>query len=351
MGVATGIAVAAVVAAGASAYAAKSQSDASKKAQSTNKKTVKNTNQLNYELFREGRGEEGSAILPLYAQDANGELFEPRFFGDTRGVYDATGAIPPQLQLQRYQEALAGSTLAQQNALGTVNDLYSGQLEKDITQGFQPVTQARLQGVDARKQGTLEALQATLNDIKATQARRGFSGDSLASRSLQFNARRGANTQYADDLARAQEQNALDLSRIQQAFATTKLNNTSLPYTVGRQMVSTLNLPQDALLDQQQRRNQLITGTFGIGTGQFRYDHLPQVQPVASTGQIAAQGIGTLASSLGNYYAQNQLAGQLRDDRLMANAQYPAGTYPGYQGQTYNTAISPQGYPYSVPYG
>lgn len=312
--VAVAIGGAAVIGAGATAYSASQASKSQRQANDANLQAARETNDLNYQLFREGRGEDGSSLLPLYAT-RNGRPFEPELFADTMAIYDATSALTPQQQYQRYQSVMEGLAPAQAGAVQTARGIFDGSLVNEAIANQQPVAQARTEAAGVRKNAGLESLQATLNEIKMIQRKKGFAGDSFGSNLVKFQARREANTMGAMDLAQAKLQNAQDESAIRQGGINTRINNLQAPYAMARNQIASLNAPEDALLDQQARRQQLFNA-FRIGPSQFQYSPLPAVQPVASTGQIAGQAIAGIAGAGGNFAANYWLQQQQQKNTM-----------------------------------
>ena len=338
-GVALGVAVAAVVAGGATAYAANEASNSAEDAQRRNADNMRDTNAVNYRIFREGRGGGawtgggGHALLPLYAQRDH-QSFEPELFSDVLGVYDATGALTPEEQLARYQETVDSLNPAAEGAARTVNDLYSGATERAQMEAQAPVSSARLAMGEARKNAALESLAQTVNEIKAINARKGFSGDSYGNRLLEFEARRRGNTEASLATAGAGLENAMDERSLRNAAISMRLNNTGLPSVMRRQAVGDLDLAESGLADRTARRQSLFS-PFRIGPGSFRYAPLPMVGPVAGTGQIAGQAGAALASSVGSYYASRP--------QTTVPLTYNPDTVTGYENQTYRRIVGPNG--------
>lgn len=323
-GAALVVGLAAVAAAG-TAYAASAQSSSQKKANRQNAQNVSDTNQLNYRMFLEGRGEGGYAQLPYYANRGD-EPFEAELFADTLGVYDATGAISPEEQLARYQEAAAGFDPAITGSTGTVNDLFTGALEREAEGAQEPVSRTRLGMAEARKNSALEALAQTVSEIKAINARKGFTGDTFGERLLDFNAKRVAFTDAGLARSQAELENASDLRGIKNAAIAMRLNNVGLPYQQRRLALGDLDLADTSLVDRTARRTSLFQ-PFRIGPGQFRYAPLPTVQPVAGAGQIAGAAVGQIGSDISSYYV-----GQDYLNRRYGTPDSRPYFGPGYQG-------------------
>lgn len=323
IGATAAVAVAAI-AVGASAYAASESAGAQEDANKKNAENAKNTNLMNKAMFDEGRGSMGSAIYPTYAKDKNGNLFEPQLFKDSMGTYNVVNSLPPEIQLSNYNNLVAPLSDTARQAAGTVAGIYNGDLEKEAMANQQPVNQGR----QAVANSQLTALAQTLNDIKTINARKGYSGDSFGTRLLQFNARKGA----GEEMASANLANAIDERGIHNQAMLAMIQNTALPYAQSQQALRQATLPTDTLLDQQARRQQIFNN-FRIGTNQFQYQPLPQVQPVASTGQIVGQALASGASAYGGYMAAGNVANSYNNTPNYGNYGNPNTRTPFQQSQ------------------
>lgn len=301
--IAVAIGGAAVVAAGATAFAASSASSSASAANATNAANVSNTNQLNYNEFLQSRGSDGSAIYPIYAAPAEAQLYS-----DTLGTYDATGAIAP--TAAQYQAVVNGAQAGAAGATTAANNIFNGNtLNTELNQQA-PVSAATLAVAQTQKQSSLEALQQTLNNIKSIQAGKGYSGDSFGNQLLNFQARQSANTTGAGAIANANLTNAKSVQGIQENATNREIQNLNAPTTAASQQANLLSLPTNALAQNQVTRQNLFSN-FKIGTQAFQYQNLPLVNPTASTGQIAGQAAGSLASSVGGAVANQSLVNAL----------------------------------------
>jgi hypothetical protein len=308
-----------VLAAGATVYAATSASNSAAAANATNAANVANTNQLNYNEFLQSRGQNGSAIYPIYASGA-----EQQLYGDTLNTYDATAGLSA-AQFQGIANQNAG---AQAGANATVGSVFNGGMVANEQAAQGAVNQANQTAVQTQKQGTLEALQQTLNNIKSIQAGKGFVGGGSGDDQLQFNARMGANTTAANAQSQANIANATALQGINQNNNNRMLQNVGLPGQMAQSNIALANAGNTAA-EQNQVARQNLFSNFKIGTQAFQYAPLPQVNPVAGTGQIVGQGVGALAGAAGNYASNQQLINGL-------NGGYGTGATGGYgYGSTY----------------
>lgn len=317
--VAIGAVAAGAIGAGATAYAASSASSSASQATAANAANINNTNQLNYQLFEQGRGSLGSAIYPIYAQGGEAALY-----GDTLNTYNATGALQP--TAAQYQAIVANAAPAVAGANATTAGIFNGNTENQELGNLAPVNQANLTAVATQKQGTLEALQSTLNNIKAIQAGKGYNGDSFGTQLLNFSARQNANTTASNALSQAQITNAQNTNTVKQNAINRQIQNVNLPYSMAANNANLASLPANALESNMAQRQQLFNN-FRIGTGQFQYQNLPTVNPVASTGQIAGQAAGTAVGSVGNFLTNKSLISTLNNGNT--NGGTPTALSPG----------------------
>lgn len=357
MGIATGTAIAlgvGALAAGATAYSASEAADAQEEANEQNAANAAATNDKNYQQFLESRGESGTAVLPRYLRAPKNTLtagqrqaliqaglnprdydgtgfFEEKLGRDLMALYEATGGGGDyQAQVDANREALQGYADMQRGARDAVGGIFNGQLGNRLRANLAPVQGARLDAANVNRAAQLEALSATLNEIQAKSRSRGFTGgDSFGKNMLNFNARRIIGGSAADMISNAKLANAMDSRMLEDNVTMLPVTNASLPYSLGQQEVNQLNLPENMALDQQARRLQPFN-FLRIGQNQFQYSPLPQVQPVASTGQIVGQSLGQFAG----------FAGGALQDEYAAKGMSGAGTSTG-TGLKKTTAPSP----------
>ena len=309
VGLAIGVGVAAAASVGLSAYGASQQAGANESANRKNIRQASADRQLNYQMFQEGRGSEGSALLPLYAE-RNGQPFEPELFQDSMATYDVVTSLSPQQWMERYGTVTAALDPAIQGATDAVSGLYSGTTERELMQAAAPVQQARTELAESKASSAAQALFKTINEIEKINATAGFHSDGLMKQRLTFSANQAAADEIAQARIGARLTNAAETAGIRTGQIGARLNNVSLPYQVARERIAAMNLPADATLDRT-ARSQKIFQPFVIGPGQFRYDPLPPVIPSTPSGAIAATAGGQFLGALGSmgaakYAAANQ---------------------------------------------
>jgi hypothetical protein len=290
------------------AYAASEQADAAEKANKDNIKQAQKTNDQNYQMFQEARGSKGNSLLPMYAKDAQGNPYEPKLFADTVGVYDAVNAIPPEMKLAEYQNALKSLNGAQKGAEDTVNGIYNGDLENQSMAAQGDVSQARLDQAHGTGNAALISLAKTLSDIKAVNARRGFTGDSFGKRLMEFNAQTQAAGTTAKALGDANLANATDVRAIKNNAIASRVGNVNLPNAFSQQALRQTTQPEDALLDRGARMSQIFNG-FKIGPQAYRYDRLPDKIATPGWGAFAAKGAAGAIDDVISLYTGGAIGG------------------------------------------
>lgn len=309
MGIVAGVIAAGALAAGATAYAGSQAADAQKEANKTNQDVANATNQLNYQMFLQSRGSQGSALLPMYFQGAESGLANKAM--ETYLAEQAALGTPSD-QLAGYQSIVQGLTPAMQASDELVNKLFSGELSNEQVANIKPVLAARGEVAGAQKKGILEGLMVRLNALSADRARAGYQGGGSAFQknvltSATIPALQGAATVGAQaDLANAQ-----DVANIKNTNINTRLANTSLPLTQAANRIQLSTLPI-AAVGQTSNLAMQPFDWFKISPQAFQAQRPPLVSPVANVGQVAGQAGGQFASTLGNYFANRALVQQLQ---------------------------------------
>lgn len=344
--VAVAIGGAALVGAGATAYASQSAADSAADANKANRKIAEDTNALNYRMFLESRGSNGNALLPLYFPQGSEEALANSALGLYRANQAALGT--PEQQVADYQAIVDGLTPSMSAGDALVNDLFSGALENRQVANINPVLQARGAVAGAQKQGIMEGLMARLNALSADRARAGYSGGGS---SFQRNALKSATIpalQAAATVgAQADLANATDVANIRNAAIQTRLENLSLPLTQAANRAQLKQLPATAT-SRGLLASMAPFDWFKLNQAAFQANQGPLVTPVPSTGQIVGTAVGAGASALGNYYANQKLA-----QSLTPKTGYTVGDYMQQQnmaneyygnGAAVNLFDSPAGY-------
>ena len=309
MGVGLAIGAAALIGAGATAYASKSASDSAADANSANQKNVADTNALNYRMFLESRGSGGNALLPLYFPEGTESQLASRALQLYQAEQGSMGT--PQEQVDRYNSVVQGLTPSMAAGDKLVQDLFSGALADEEVQNIQPVLAARGAVAGAQKQGILEGLMQRLSALSADRARAGYTGGRSAFQQALLNGATIPALQAAGTVgAQADLANATDVANIRNGAITTKMQNLSMPLTQAANRAQLINLPATATAAANNSSLSAFDW-FKLNTQAYQNQASPLVTPVPNTGQIVGSAVSAGASTLGNYYANKALASQL----------------------------------------
>lgn len=290
-------------------------SQAQKDANRRNERSARLANQANFLLNASARGAalpsrvpgltipEGiagkeSALLPYYFDDRERALAEA-----SGQVFDATGQLlgTPLEQGQRAQAIVNQYLPILDQGRDVVAGIYDNSITDQELAYAKPVADARLKVAGAKRDAGLDALYDTLNSIKAIQSRKGFTGDSLASQRLGYDARRKVYGDAAVDLSGAELQNAMEARSIQQGGINRKLTSLNLPSGLAQSRLNLEELPANQVSESYNRRLQPFQ-FFRMGQNQFQVNPLPKVEPVAGAGQILANSTAALGQQVGNYF-------------------------------------------------
>lgn len=332
MGVATAAIVAAGVAAGATAYAAKSSASSAKEANKTNLGRAAQQRALEERLFHEGRGSAGHAILPEYLGDFESQLGKDAIAGYKANLnFQGT----PEEQLARYEEDAARFRPAFEQGNEVVDSIYSGAMERQQLEDAAPVMAARTGLAKTQRQGILDDITMRLGALEAKNFRKGYVGGSSAETGAALRATIPLRQQAAGVGALATLQNAQETQGIRDANRALRLNSLGLPAARARAATQFRQIPV-AAAGEAAALSTAPFNFFRLPVGQQQASRLPEAVPVLSTGSIVGAGIGSAATSLGNYYANQALVKQ-------ANAMEPAPAYNPYRPGDYDYSPIPDG--------
>ena len=296
---------AAVIGLAATAGAGMAQASSARGAQRTNLANASADRALQYDMFQDSRGAGGFAQMPYFAT-RDGVSMEPEMFQDALRMYDATSGMASPEAVARMRGEIAPYLAMQNQASGTVADMFSGRRADQMVENQQPVYAARTGLATATKNAKLEALRKTLNDNDARFAKMGFagSGGGTAGMKVGFEARRDAHASGAIDMGQARLANATDEASLRNQNMDERLRNLHLPNAMAQQQINLSTLPENMAIDMSNRR-QNVFAPFRIGTSMFQAPPTPQVQPIASTGQILGQTVAA-GAGMGMQYAGNR---------------------------------------------
>lgn len=258
-------------------------------------------NELNYDMFRESRGEGGSAVLPLYLQGHEAQLGK-----DLVGAYNQFGFDDPSARMDEFSAIQSRYLPSAQRAGEAAAGLFDGTYTQERLNNFEPVKKAR---VTYNRQAAMDSLNKTLGEIDAVQAKRGFSSDSLGERMLRYRA----NSQANDALAGINLQNLEEERAIRDAGMDLPIQYATLPGQLAANEAALFRMPQDqyvqSLLSGQQPFQFIKIG----GGTPPQMQPLPVAGPIPGPGQIAAQAFGQLGGTAMNYALQNNLANKYQN--------------------------------------
>jgi hypothetical protein len=303
---------------------ADAQEDTAKK----NLQAARETNDLNYRMFQEGRGSTGHAFLPTYFGDSERDIAN-----DALGFYNQSKSLlgSPADQFARYRQALDRYNPIIDAATGTVEDVYNGNLTNNRLEYLRPVNEARTNMARTRRESIFEALRERINALNADNARKGFSGTGSFAQNRLLGATIGARQGAAGEMSGAKLANAQDTRGVMDQGANLRLQMLDRPYQQATQALNLEMLPLNQVQANFSRALQPFE-FFRMSPQGFRADPLPMQPYTPSAAQIALTGAGAANQQIGNYFAQQNMAkqyGNALGNAQLANAYSSgAGTSP-----------------------
>ncbi len=168
---------------------------------------------------------------------------------------------------------------------------------------------ARIKLAGARKDASLQALENKLNEIKAIQGRKGYTGDSLGSQRIRFDATRKILGDAAIDQSTAELQNSIDSANIRRGGIQRRLASGNLPIDQAMREGQFAGLPGQ-ILRQNAEDNISIFNPFRVNGGFQTMRRPDSVEPLPTNrGIISGQMAGT-AQDVGSYLARRDWRGQ-----------------------------------------
>lgn len=316
------------------------QKKSADKATSTNLKMARETNNANLVLDLARRGlalpdrvggmdvpagavGKSSAILPYYLNDQ--EQASAKYASD---IFSKLSQDVNANSLDDYRAASERYRGAFDQSRQDVNGIFDGSVTDEELAAAQPVAAARIKLAGARKDAGLEALQEKLNEIKAIQSRKGYTGDSLASSRLRFDATRKILGDAAIDQSNAELANAMDSSNIRRNAITRRLASGNLPLDQIRRETQFSDLPSEALRSRAES-NLSIFNPFRVAGGFQTIQRPDRVEASPSTlGIISGQMAGT-AQDVGSALARRRWGGSQPVNAAGQNYIASGNTYGG----------------------
>jgi len=297
-----------VVGAGTTGLSAYMGGKSAKDANRTNRMIADETNRLNKSFFDEGRGSTGSAILPTYFNQLEGETLSQ----SASDLFKATGSFvgDPNVQLSRFNESLRRFQPSFEAGSGLIDDIFSGSLTNRRLAQVKPIKDARLNAARGAKQSVVQGVQETLNRIRAERSRGGVSGGSTFDTNRVLQATVGANQNAANLESLAELENALTDQQIRDAGLNLSINSLDLPMLRAQQQIQQELLPVQTASDILGARMSPFD-FFRLQQQTFQQDRPPLVSAVPGAGQVALAGVGQGATAFANYLASKEIADRL----------------------------------------
>jgi hypothetical protein len=261
-----------------------------------------NNNNLQY--FLQSRGATGSALLPEYALDADGNPVEPQLFDDAYSLFQSITGRSPEESDQRFRDALSGYQESISAGTQAVGDLFSGDMLRREQQSILGVNNQRRQGINASRNSRLQALSQTLDEIDKVQEQRGFRNSASGSRNLAFNALRDTNNQSATERATADLTTAAELQAASQNDFNRRLQYINEPSVQANRIAAGDNLLPAALIGNFNQASSVFDN-FRIPAQYFEARGLPEIVPSFGV----ANEIGSTGNELGALVANYTIDG------------------------------------------
>lgn len=362
-GVAGAIIGSSVIGAGASIMGGRSQAKVNRRAQDMNRAAQEEANRLNYRKFLESRGEDGSAILPLYFREGEYSANAIREMSDSelislarRNGIDVTAntaigkdgkerIIDPDFnreglvgQLiskvsQPFEAKAAKEAMAIYNmgpspeelagSFGEIQDrfrpaqaaadeqilgVFSGARERERLQDFGDLEQARLNAAQLQKQALQLQQAQQMNQVAAQNQRKGYVGTGFGQRlaESQVGQQIAGKSATADALARLK--NAQERFQIQDQERDLRLQNVG---QVGDQAARAMGFETAAQrgMTTAFKDKLSVTDPFKIGTGSAPATRPYETKATTSTGALVGKAVGDVAGTIGTAYSQGLIGG------------------------------------------
>lgn len=314
-------------------FGGKSQAKAQADANAQNVAMQRETNAQNLAIFHDTRGASGSAILPEYLKDTEGELggsaaeVAKQLFGYGGGagarLENASG------MLTRYDPALEAGDQ-------TVIDLATGKVGANRRDSLAPVLQARTNLARSRAASINQSLDETLAGLRAMRAGAGFRGASTFDTNRAMAATVGARGQATAGIAQADLDNQSAIHGLNENNLQMLLSSLDLPFQRGQQRLAFNDLPMRSVAQSYTDALSPLN-FFRLPGANVPYGQSTQVQPVGNTGQYLGAALAGGAQSIGQYLAQQQLMKQL-SGYFGGGAGGGGGGNGDFGGETWNPA-------------
>jgi hypothetical protein len=292
--------------------------EASNEIDAANRRNINNSNAINianWEYFRQGRGSDGTAILPEYAviegpkkidPETGEELpgdpipLEPELFGRAWDIYNRYGGGTLEEQRSALEQLLDPASRAIDDAKVTAQSLFDGSRRNQELNDQAVTAEARRQLTRTTNNQALENMRKSLGRIGAGNAAKGFVGGGsavdqarLGQRSAAFQNAATATT--ADDIRSASEVAAI-LSNNDNRM----LTNLGLPLEQAERSVSNVGLVDQSLINRL-NLGQSVFNQFRLPVQAYEAKDLPNTIPNTAYSQAVSSLGNGLGSLLTNY--------------------------------------------------
>lgn len=295
------------------------QHDSNREAANKQRDSVRETNALNYKMFREARGEGGNAILPLYADPGT----EEALLRSAVSAFNAATEEDPSALMARYQAIIDSSMPTVRAGDNFVSSIYSGGLEKDLLADAAPVEAARLALADTQAQGIDVALSEERNRIAAEDAAKGYTGGSSFVNNRMLESTLNARNAAAASKAGAKLENEMGTAGIKANMKDLQLKSLGLPFERANAEINLRESPTNAVINRVTNA-QAPLNFFRIAPGNPPQAQAAQYPAMPSVGAIIAQAGGQLGNTVAQYYLQKNLATQAGTDAAREAAKQAA---------------------------
>lgn len=326
-GATLGVIAGSALIAGGSAYGAQAGADASEDAANVNLMLGLRQQEMEERLHKESRGFGG---LPVFTPLYGGSFESGSLWPAAQSTFNLSFPSQEADRVKRLAELrnlAAGIKPTMDLSLGVGRDIFSGALTDQRRAAAAPVAAARKAFGSATKAARVQALKDYLSDITAKSKRAGFSGSGTTAGMAALRASLAGNQAAAVDTAAADYDIAKMFQGIEDQGIDLKLANLNLPTMQFNQAAQFQTAPEAALIAQYEQALRPFQ-FFNINPQAMRPTPISPVQPVANTGQIVGAGVSQIGNTLGNYYANNQIA----DMYQKALFSQSGGATPGYLG-------------------
>ena len=287
-----------------SGIAGKSASDAQNRSDQANLLGVRETNEQNYRMFREGRGSAGHAILPEYLGGAEQEL-------GTRAV-DASRLLfgNPGQDFARDKGIVDSYLPSQRGVRDAINELFSGaNLQKRLGIA-EPVAEARTNVAKGQTTAINQSVRDAISRLESGKTRSGFVGGGSFDTNRILGATIGGRQAAAGALGDAELENATIEAFLRDNDIQARLAGIDLPNQGAAAEVSLRDLPNRAAANRLSNAMAPLN-FFRLAADNFRAERPPLIEPGIGAGEIWGGGLSQLGNAAGTYFQNKAFANAL----------------------------------------